>query len=89
MAADGTWGDHAILYGAANCFGTSIHVISSLSHNNDVIINPERDVASSNQLVLGHVCELHYVSLIPGKGGKYKFFLFFFFNFLFHFVSAN
>ena len=34
------------------------------------MICPEYDVAGSNRLVLGHVFELHYVSLIPHKGGK-------------------
>ena len=70
MMADGTWGDHVILHGAANCFQTCIHVISSLPHRYDVMICPEYDVTSSNRLVLGHVHELHYVSLIPQKGGK-------------------
>ena len=68
--ADGTWGDHVILHGAANCFQTCIHVISSLQHRHDVMICPEYDVTGSNRLVLGHVHELHYVSLIPHKGGK-------------------
>ena len=68
--ADGTWGDHVILHGAANCFRTCIHVISSLPHRYDVMVCPEFDVASSNRLVLGHLHELHYVSLIPQIGGK-------------------
>ncbi|CAH3180967.1 unnamed protein product, partial [Porites lobata] len=71
MMADGTWGDHVILHGAANCFQTCIHVISSLPHRHDVMICPEFDVTSSGRLVLGHVYELHYVSLIPQKGGKH------------------
>ncbi|CAH3178757.1 unnamed protein product [Porites evermanni] len=70
MLADGTWGDHVILHGAANCFQTCIHVISSLPHRHDVMICPEFDVTGSNRLVLGHLHELHYVSLIPQKGGK-------------------
>ena len=70
MMVDGTWGDHVILHGAANCFQICIHVISSLPHRHDVMICPEFDVTSSNRLVLGHVYELHYVSLIPQKGGK-------------------
>ena len=61
MAADGTWGDHVILHAAANCFKTCIHVISS-----DLTICPEHDVGSSSPLVLGHLHELHYVSLKPG-----------------------
>ena len=66
MAADGTctWGDHVILHAAANCFKTCIHVISSLSH--DLTICPEHDVGSSSPLVLGHLHDLHYVSLKPG-----------------------
>ena len=65
MMTDGTWGDHVILHGAANCFETCIHVISSLSHHSDVMICPEYDDNGNNRLVLGHVHELHYVSLIP------------------------
>ena len=65
MLADGTWGDHVILHGAANCFETCIYVISRLPHCHDVMICPEYDVTGSNRLVLGHVHELHYVSLIP------------------------
>ena len=70
MMADGTWGDHVILHGAANCFETCIHVISSLPHRHDVMICPEFDVSGGNRLVLGHVHELHYVSLIPHNGSK-------------------
>ncbi|CAH3149341.1 unnamed protein product, partial [Porites lobata] len=70
MMTDGTWGDHVILHGAANCFETCIHVINSLPHHNDIWICPEYDVTGSNRLVLGHVHELHYVSLIPDIGWK-------------------
>ena len=66
MMADSTWGDRVILHGAANHFQTCIHVISS--HHDEVMICPEYD--ASTRLVLGHVHELHYVSLIPHKGGK-------------------
>ena len=51
MMADGTWGDHVILHGAANCFETCVHVISSLPHHHDVMICPEYDVTGSNRLV--------------------------------------
>ena len=70
MKTDGTWGDHVILHGAANCFETCIHVISSLPHHHDVLICPEYDVTGSNRLVLGHLNKLHYVSLIPDIGWK-------------------
>ena len=65
MEADGTWGDHLILHGAANCFNTCIHVISS--HHRDVLISPQREDADRDRLVLGHLYGLHYVSLIPCK----------------------
>lgn len=65
---DGAWGDHLILNGAANCFETCIQVVNG--HQDDVIICPEYDVTGCNRLVLGHVPECHYVSLIPGKQGK-------------------
>ena len=57
-----------ILHGAANCFETCIHVISSQPDCRDVIINPQCEDADRKQLVLGHLSELHYVSLIPRKG---------------------
>ena len=68
MMKDGAWGDHLILKGAANFFETCIQVVSS--HQDDVMICPEYDVTGSNPLVLGHLPEFHYVSLIPVKQGK-------------------
>ena len=68
MMTDGAWGDHLILKGAANFFETCIQVVSS--HQDDVMICPEYDVTGSNPLVLGHLPEFHYVSLIPVKQGK-------------------
>ena len=69
MQQDGTWGDHVILYAAANCFETCIDVISSLPHHGDLTIRPDRPVDSTKPLVLGHVHELHYVSLQPAIQG--------------------
>ena len=68
MMTNGTWGDHLILHGVANHFKTCIQVVSS--HHDDVMICPEYDVTGSNRLVLGHLPELHYVSLNPRKRGK-------------------
>ena len=68
MEQDGTWGDHVILCAAANYFKTFIHVVSSLSHSNDVIITPYCPVDKSKPLVLGHIHEVHYVSLQPVQG---------------------
>ena len=70
MEQDGAWGDHLILCAAANCFKTCIHVVSSLQ--NDLVIRPHGPVDESKPLVLGHIHEVHYVSLQPrqGKSGK-------------------
>ena len=67
---DGAWGDHLILCAAANCFETCIHVVSSL--HNDVVIRPHSPVDESKPLVLGHIHEVHYVSLQPIQGKKRK-----------------
>ena len=69
MMKDGTSGDHVILYGAANCYEMCVDVISSLGRDREVMVCPEFDDTGSNRLVLGHAYELHYVSLIPHKGG--------------------
>ena len=68
MEQDGTWGDHVILYATANCYKTYIHVISSQSNHSDLTIRPDGHVISTNPLVLGHVHEVHYVSLQPKQG---------------------
>ena len=68
MEQDGAWGDHVILCAAANYFKTCIRVVSSLSHSNDVIITPHCPVDESKPLVLGHIHEMHYVSLQPVQG---------------------
>ena len=66
MAKDGTWGDHVVLFAAANRFQTSIRIISSLDR--EIVVHPEHAVADPTPLVLGHIHELHYVSLQPRKG---------------------
>jgi len=68
MEQDGTWGDHLILYATSNCYKTYIHVISSQSNHRDLTIRPDGHVISTNPLVLGHVHEVHYVSLQPKQG---------------------
>ena len=68
MEQDGTWGDHVILWAAANCYQIAIHVISSLPGHSEVIIKPEYPFDQSKHLVLGHVHEVHYVSLQPLQG---------------------
>ena len=75
MDKDGAWGDHLILYAVANCFDTSVRVIASVADRPDVIITSNNDDLThsrTNQLVLGHIQELHYVSLQPLKGTCFK-----------------
>ena len=69
MAKDGTWGDHVVLFAAANHFQTPIHIISSLNH--EIVVKPDHALAGTNPLVLGHIHELHYVSLQPRQGKKF------------------
>ena len=68
MEQDGTWGDHVILWAAANCYQIAIHVISSLPGKSEVIIQPDFPFDQSKHLILGHVHEVHYVSLQPLQG---------------------
>ena len=68
MEQDGTWGDHVILWAAANCYQIAIHVISSLPGHSEVIIKPDCPFDQSKHLVLGHVHEVHYISLQPLQG---------------------
>ena len=66
MAKDGTWGDHVVLYAAANHFQTPIRIISSLDH--EIVVQPDHEIANTSPLVLEHIHELHYVSLQPRQG---------------------
>ena len=66
MAKDGTWGDHVILFAAANHFKTPMRIISSLDH--EIVVHPDHAVANASPLVLGHIHELHYVSLQSSQG---------------------
>ena len=66
MVKDGTWGDHVVLFAAANHFQTSIRIISSLDR--EIVVQPDHALANTTPLVLGHIHELHYVSLQPRQG---------------------
>ena len=68
MEQNGTQGDHVIIWAAANCYQIVIHVISSRPGHTEVIIKPDVPFNQSKHLVLGHVYELHYVSLQPLQG---------------------
>ena len=67
MEKDGTWGDHVILYAAANFYKTCIRVISSLGY--DFMITPDYpSIIKSYPLVVGHIHEEHFVSLRLKQG---------------------
>ena len=69
MEKDGEWGDHSMLQAAADLYKTTIYVINSESKDYDVTIDPGRgENRSGKHLVLGHVWQLHYVSLRPVPG---------------------
>lgn len=60
---DGTWGDQWTLQAAADYYKTRILVINSESQ--ETMIMPRCGLNYGKTLVLGHVTELHYVSLQP------------------------
>lgn len=68
MEREGTWGDHIMLHAAANRYEVSIRVISLSLEHSDVVIVPSLGVVDPRQLIIGHIHELHYVSLLPQKG---------------------
>ena len=81
MVKDGTWGDHVVLFAAANHFQTPIRIISSLDC--EIVVQPDHALTNTTPLVLGHIHELHYVSLQPRQGKTFFLFtkiLFFFFG---------
>ena len=79
MEKEGTWGDNLILQAAANYYRMPIRVISSLGQENELLTSPDSpgyvsacttNTNHQQPLVLGHVSELHFVSLIPSEGNN-------------------
>ena len=64
MSQDGIWGDHLTLIAAANLYHMSIGIVSSVADAEPVIIDPETGT-SQGTILLGHIAELHYVTLQP------------------------
>ena len=60
MGQDGTWGDHLTL--VANMYHVSIVIVSSVEDSEPIVINPESG-HSEGTILLGHIAELHYVTL--------------------------
>lgn len=68
MEREGTWGDHIMLYAAASRYEVSIRVINLSLECSDVVIVPSLGVVDPRQLIIGHIQESYYVSLLPQKG---------------------
>ena len=66
MRQCGTDGNHMILAAAANIYKCYIRVLNTQSQ--EIEIPPQCAVDDSKTLVLGHVPELHYVSIRPKQG---------------------
>ena len=62
MGQDGTWGDHLTLIAVANMYHVSIVIVSSIEDIQPIVINPESG-QSEGTILLGHIAELHYVTL--------------------------
>lgn len=68
MEEDGRWGDHFTLQAAADLYETTIHLVDCESRNRDVTIMAREGSSKHSKLMLGHIHELHYVSLRPKLG---------------------
>ena len=64
LSMDGTWGDYLTLIAAANVFSIRITVVSSISDAPVTVIEPVETSRNIN-IYLGHLHELHCISLIP------------------------
>ena len=67
MSRSGVWGDCLTLIAASNVFGLRIVVVSSIQEAQDITINPINKNEGKTDIYLGHLHELHYVSLIESK----------------------
>ena len=63
LSQDGVWGDHLALIAAANEFQISIWVLSNIPNSDPVFIEPANAEATVATVYLGHLSEIHYVSL--------------------------
>ena len=66
MAKDGTWADEVVIRGTARMLGRSIHIVTSKQISSECgYLKTEINVDgyTGEALLLGHIGELHYVSL--------------------------
>jgi len=64
MSRDGEWGDHVMVIAAARCYKVAVRVISSVFENAE-----DLGIVYQGMLNIGHLSELHYVSLVPLEEG--------------------
>ena len=62
MARDGTWGDHISLIGVANAYGVEIKVINNVGEVTKII--PFTASEPLREIILGHIGESHFVSML-------------------------
>ncbi|XP_068681568.1 tetratricopeptide repeat protein 28-like isoform X11 [Montipora foliosa] len=63
MSRDGTWGDHIVLVALAHALSRKVVVVSSLVDSQNVVVEPDNH--HGEPILLGHLSEIHYVSLEP------------------------
>lgn len=80
MSREGTWGDHLTIMALARVLQRNIWIVSSSRDHGDHIVI-ETGNANADPLLIGYVCNNHYVSLEPSREltaieGKNSFILF-------------
>ena len=63
MSGDGFWGDHIVLVVLAHALSRTVVVVSSLVDSQNVVVEPDNH--HGEPILLGHLSEIHYVSLEP------------------------
>ncbi|KAK3105620.1 hypothetical protein FSP39_002017 [Pinctada imbricata] len=71
MSREGQWGDHLILKALSKVTERDIKVLSGNENRGFTDIKCGTDQSDIEPLVLGHVGELHYVSLRPASAEEY------------------
>jgi len=62
-----TWGDHLTLQAAADVYRLQVNLFTTYRENDLLRISPSNHGAFSQQVWLGFVAEMHYVSLTGGN----------------------
>ena len=62
MSTIGTWCDNLIIQAVANTLNCVIHIVSSEVNSESIIITPLSEEEQPNHIIIGYLCNLHYVS---------------------------